>query len=350
MRPILQRASLAGQAAQMLRGNLASGMWTDHLPGERVLSERFGVSRSTLRTALELLRREGWLEVGHGRPTRILKSSQRPAARRTNVALLTPVPLRAMPPFMLYYLDELRDELAATGCSLEAHVTHTCYSTRPAQALESLVRRSPAAAWMLYLSTGPMQRWFQEQALPCLVAGSCVPGVKHPSVDVDYRATCRHAAGWLLARKRRRIALVLPDVGYAGDVESERGFHEAFVHTHAKQTAAFVLRHDGTPAHIAAVSTVRVRRLIFRRTRFSSFSAASTFSNCASTAASSGLSRARSCASAFDSLRMISPERRAICRKISWRVRAFLHGRPQLRFDGLDVFPVAGSGANRDAL
>jgi LacI family transcriptional regulator len=253
MRLIPQRASLAGQVAQVLRENLALGVWKDHLPGERALSERLGVSRPTLRAALDLLRREGWLEVAHGCPTRILKSFRRPAARRTNVALLTPVPLRAMPPFMLHWLDDLRDELAAVGCQLEVHVAHTCYRPQPARALESLVRRSPAAAWVMYRSTGPMQRWFQKRALPCLLAGSCVPGLKLPSVDVDYRATCRHAAGGLLAHGRRRIALVLPGAGGAGDVESERGFHEAFANTRTKRVAALVLRHDGTPAHIAAV-------------------------------------------------------------------------------------------------
>lgn len=253
MRMIPQRASLAGQAAQVLRENLTSGMWIDHLPSERALSEQLGVSRSTLRTALDSLRREGWLEMEHGRPTRILKSSHRSPARRSNVALLTPVPLSAMPPFVLYWLDELRDELAAVSCQLEVHVARTCYAPQPARALESLVRRAPAAAWVLYRSTHPMQRWFQEHALPCLVAGSCVAEIELPSVDVDYRAICRHAAGWLFSHQRRRIALVLPDSGHAGDIASEQGFHEAFNCTRTKEAAAFVLRHNGTPSHIATV-------------------------------------------------------------------------------------------------
>ncbi|CAN5814373.1 hypothetical protein BH11VER1_BH11VER1_40160 [soil metagenome] len=240
------RPSLASQAAQVLREQLENGVWKNHLPGERTLSERLGVSRPTVRAALELLRREGWLEVSQGRATRILQSGKSATTVISNVALLTPIPLRELPPSVLYWVDELRDKLAANGGQLDVHVSRPCFGERPAKALEKLTRHSPAAAWVVYLSTEAMQRWFQTQGLPCLVAGSCVPGVKLPSVDVDYRAVCRHAAGWLLAHHRRRIALVLPDVGHIGDLESEQGFLEAFVSKDEKKVSSMVLRHDGT--------------------------------------------------------------------------------------------------------
>ena len=42
-----------------------------HLPGERDLAEQLGVTRPTLREALQRLARDGWLEINHGKPTRI---------------------------------------------------------------------------------------------------------------------------------------------------------------------------------------------------------------------------------------------------------------------------------------
>lgn len=247
------RTSLASQAARVLREQLANSVWKNHLPGERTLSDRLGVSRPTVRAALELLRREGWLEVSQGRATRILKSDDQPTALVSNVALLSPIPLRELPPSVLYWVDELRDKLAADGGQLDVHVSRSCFGARPAKALESLTRHSPAAAWVVYLSTEAMQRWFQARGLSCLVAGSCVPGVKLPSVDVDYRAVCRHAAGWLLAHQRRRIALVLPDVGHIGDLESEQGFLEAFAGKDEMKISSLVLRHDGTREGIVKV-------------------------------------------------------------------------------------------------
>ncbi len=42
-----------------------------HLPGERELAESLGVTRPTLRETLQRLARDGWLEIHHGKPTRV---------------------------------------------------------------------------------------------------------------------------------------------------------------------------------------------------------------------------------------------------------------------------------------
>jgi GntR family negative regulator for fad regulon and positive regulator of fabA len=42
-----------------------------NLPGERELSEMLGVTRPTLREALQRLERDGWVEIHQGKPTRV---------------------------------------------------------------------------------------------------------------------------------------------------------------------------------------------------------------------------------------------------------------------------------------
>lgn len=42
-----------------------------HLPAERELAQQLGVTRPTLREALQRLARDGWIEINHGRPTRV---------------------------------------------------------------------------------------------------------------------------------------------------------------------------------------------------------------------------------------------------------------------------------------
>lgn len=42
-----------------------------YLPAERTLAARLGVTRPTLREALQRMARDGWVEIHHGKPTRV---------------------------------------------------------------------------------------------------------------------------------------------------------------------------------------------------------------------------------------------------------------------------------------
>lgn len=42
-----------------------------HLPGERDLASMLGVTRPTLREALQRMARDGWVDIQHGKPTRV---------------------------------------------------------------------------------------------------------------------------------------------------------------------------------------------------------------------------------------------------------------------------------------
>lgn len=63
----------AGQAEQILIQKILSGEYppNSNLPAERQLVEILGVTRPTLREVLQRLARNGWLEIHHGRSTRV---------------------------------------------------------------------------------------------------------------------------------------------------------------------------------------------------------------------------------------------------------------------------------------
>ena len=105
-----------------------------------------------------------------------------------------------------------------------------------------------------------MQEWFSTRGLPAVITGSRYEGMRLPSVDVDYRATCRHAVGRFLAGGHRRLALLNPLSVAAGDVESELGFREAGA-TAGPDVEAIVAQHDGTVAGICS----RLDRLLERK-------------------------------------------------------------------------------------
>ena len=66
--PPLRPAELSEQRLiqAILDGTFAAG---STLPGERDLAGQLGVTRPTLREALQRLARDGWLEINHGKPT-----------------------------------------------------------------------------------------------------------------------------------------------------------------------------------------------------------------------------------------------------------------------------------------
>lgn len=245
-----QRVSLAAETARSLKEGIRSGHWRHSLPGERELVQRLQVSRQTLRAALDELAREGLLECGSRKRRRIISEQQAtPASSAPRViALLSSRPLQTLAPSFVVMLDELREHLSQRGYSLEVHVSQTCFSPRPARALDRLTRCSPAAAWLLLGSLEALQRWFSDQAFPCLVIGSCAPGILLPSIDTDYRATCRHAGGLLRRKGHQRIALIRPEEAYGGETGSELGLKEAWGTGPSAQLQ--VLRHDGTAAHV----------------------------------------------------------------------------------------------------
>ena len=247
------RQSLSEQAAASIRQAVDEGTWKEFLPSERRLCELLQVSRPTVRSALQMLARDGWLEIRHGRRNRLLNPSQRrskPAGRL--VVLVTHEPLAHMTMTAFRGIAEMRAHLAENGFASEVLVCPMAGPQAQQKKLEAFVRQNAVLCCVLLSVSKDLQQWFAAHAIPALVLGSCHPAVHLPSLDVDYRALCRHAAGVLRARGHRRFAFVVPNSGVAGDLASEEGFREGCARTAGRaETEALVLRHNGTAANLA---------------------------------------------------------------------------------------------------
>jgi len=81
------------------------------LPGERDLAAQIGVTRPTLREAMQRLARDGWLEIQHGRPTRVRDYWQE--GSMGVLSALAQMPSQRSPDFVTYLL-EIRVLLAPT--------------------------------------------------------------------------------------------------------------------------------------------------------------------------------------------------------------------------------------------
>ncbi len=246
---IPQRVSLVEQTARLIREHIVNGLWRDILPGEIEMAEKFKISRVTLRAALDELKAEGWFRGTQGKRrsiNRYLATKSLPPPASTTVVLLSPVSLHNMPSSRVVRLLTLKEHFGAVGYELDIHCSQACYSQHPERALEALAGRVRPAGWVLYLSTAPMQRWFFERRLNCVISGSCHPNVDLPSIDLDYTAICRHAVGKFAAKGYKRIALVIPFSDQAGNLESERGFMEGGGQFQHQGVEVLIVHHAGT--------------------------------------------------------------------------------------------------------
>jgi len=247
-----KRLSLVAQTAAILKEHLATTSTGEQLPSERQLCTQMGVSRMTLRAALARLTDEKLIKSHKGRRHMVMtQGAEKSTTRSRSVVVLSPVALQRVDPRVLFWIDELREALNEKDYKLDFLAQRSCYSERPGRALTELTSRLRPAAWLLYLSTHAMQMWFSEHGQPAVIPGSPYGEVRLPSVDVDYRATCRHAVGCFLARGHKFFALLNPRSIAGGDVESERGFLEAG-ESAGSEIEAMVVRHDGSVPGICA--------------------------------------------------------------------------------------------------
>ena len=74
-----------------------------NLPGERELAEQIGVTRPTLREALQRLTRDGWLDIQQGKPTRV-RDYWREGGLAV-LAVLAQTPASQSPDFVTHLLE-----------------------------------------------------------------------------------------------------------------------------------------------------------------------------------------------------------------------------------------------------
>jgi LacI family transcriptional regulator len=237
---------LVTQTADILREELK--YYQKALPCERFLADQFKVSRPTLRAALAVLRREGLIRVTPGQSSKIISQPHTATSRSSSkvVGILAVRPMHQWPTWEIYFVGELRRHLQQAGYQLEVHVDGRLRWKRPQSILKNLVRQYPACCWLLNSQGLPVQRWFADQLLPSILLGTCYAQVHLPSIDINFRAVTRHAVGLLLGMKHRRIALLIRQSNLAGDLESEKGFREAFCHANHLNTLPSVVCHNQT--------------------------------------------------------------------------------------------------------
>lgn len=246
-----QRKSLLQQVTESLRHSIEDGVWHGYLPGERELSKSLHVSRPTLRAALEILAREKWIENTPGKPRRIVaRVRKRRPKRERVVTLISPTPLYGMSRNRLFLFDSLFQDLLEHKIRFEVLHHPGFGSARPTHALKLLGKGHKGGVYLLAQSSKVVQNWFSAGGLPSLVLGSVFPGVDLPSIECDYPALGRHAAGQLLGRGHRHVAVLCSEPSLAGDHETVDSFRGEIERVKDGERSCEILAYSAEPVDL----------------------------------------------------------------------------------------------------
>lgn len=258
----MNRRSLVDQVVDHVCGSIAEGVWQDWLPSQRRLERELQVSRNTIQAAFLELKNRGVVSAVHNRGYRVLKASRRkaPLESGASVAILLPEPLRMMRPNVGLWIDTLRAILSESGIRLQIIVSPAAYRANGPRPLQRLVASHGVSCWVVLRGSRKFQNKIEAEKLPCVIAGSCNPGIRLPAVDIDFRSVAKHATNLLLVRGHRKIAIVRDTTLEGGELYSEEGFHEAMENHRSAETEEFAISYEGNVDQL-----IRSLRFYFRR-------------------------------------------------------------------------------------
>lgn len=229
----------------MIRERIASGEWGNRLPPERSLAEEYLVSRTTLRTALQILEKEMWLTTSpasrKGRKILVTGGTNPEKSGAGRVVLLTP----SLPanPLLLEHIAVVRGMLVKASIDVEIkEAMHLAAVRDPAPTIRRMAASRPGIAFVLHKMPVRVHRAFASLSLPVLIFGSTSPALDLPTVDINFAATARHAFGRCLAADRKRLAILVHRTPLAGDaIVLEEVVKAALTHDLPPPR---ILRHD----------------------------------------------------------------------------------------------------------
>ncbi len=178
-----------------------------------VLAKEFGVSKDSLRAALQRLEDEGLVNPqGAGKRRTILrKGGLAGPDGPLRVGILLDVPLPSTNAHSLELLLSIKCAIEAAGhlCIIGEKSVAQLTSFRH---FDRLVRSSKVDAWIVYCGTRELLEWFAKRAIPILAIGGRALGLPIASAFTDVARAMSAAVDALVAHGHRRIVFVCDNV------------------------------------------------------------------------------------------------------------------------------------------
>ena len=240
----LTRQLLRNDVLKELKSNIANGHWRNSLPSERQLTDQFQVSRGTLRYALRILQEEDIIESMPGSGYLIRKQIKiEPQKSETlSIGILIGAQNENEEARSLTWIPALQQRVAKRGWNVFIHDGIPEVSRSPELGLKKLFKSTNHKCWLLIRCSKHIQQVFNKQGTPAIICGSPYRGINLPSIDLNYDAIGRHAAGLFASNGHKRIGYVRSRTVFPGDQECLSSFKATLINSRSKPSLR-IIRH-----------------------------------------------------------------------------------------------------------
>ena len=223
-------------------GNYCSG---DRLPTEAQLQERYGVSRITIKKAMELLAEQGMIERFPGKGTFLcVPQSNRPVPRQPGkVPMIGVIMSNFSSIFGQHFLQGVAEEANRLGCAL---MVGTCYSSLKEE--DVLVQRliengvDGIISMALHSDQGSNAGVVNSamSGFPMVLADRYLDGIALPYVGSDHADASFKATQYLFSLGHKHIGLISSAPTTTAITERESGYMKSYA----------MSKYQVTPSHL----------------------------------------------------------------------------------------------------
>lgn len=150
----------------------------------------------------------------------------------------------------LLEMADTESRLIEQGLNLRFVSPEIFHLKNPDRHLEQLVETNPSSAWILFISSEAIQRWFCQRGIPTFLYELPFPGVELPFVASDWEGAAFHAGVQLLRQGHRKIGIFEYKERRPGLLAMENGLKRALAST-GKDGRLMVFKDDHSTASVA---------------------------------------------------------------------------------------------------
>ena len=244
---MLEKHSVAEQAASYLRQELSRRRWQGRMPGRDKLARELGVHGSTVERALQQLEQEGLLEKsGPGKARRIVESNQAPARLPSlTVGVLLYDPGDQTDDYIL----KLQYELGAAGHRMSFAPRSMSELKFDPGRIAAMITKQAADAWIVYSGSKPILERLLELPCPVFALFGRMSDLPIAGSGTDILAALRETVEVLHSQGHRRIVMLTrTQLMTSGPGLTERTFIEALEQNDLPHSAYNLAEWDNTAA------------------------------------------------------------------------------------------------------